>query len=161
LALLAAANKRIERAWEFFKTHNVPSSTWLGLSVGIREAKPRIDVLRTIPVSVRYISIEPLLEDLGELNLTGVDWVICGGESCTKAQLTMNKTSRAIGAPRPMQVEWARSIRYQCVQRHVPFFFKQMGGARKMKDGAYGGWLLDGETWSQFPNPKTERCLSG
>jgi protein gp37 len=145
--------KRIERASEFFKTHSAPPNVWLGISIGVREAKARIDILRTIPVSVRYLSIEPLLEDLGEVNLAGIDWVICGGESCAKAQLTMSHISRAIGAPRPMKAEWARGIRDVCLREKVPFFFKQMGGMRKTDDRAYGGVRLMGKR-SEFPSPK-------
>jgi protein gp37 len=88
-------------------------NVWCGTSVGIRSAKSRIDALRQVPASVRFLSIEPLLEDLGELDLSDIGWVIVGGESGARA--------------RPMHPDWARSIRDQCEAAHVPFFYKQNG----------------------------------
>jgi len=91
----------------------VPSHIWLGVSVESKEYLPRIDVLRRTPASVRFLSLEPLLEDLGELDLRGIDWVIAGGESRLK--------------DRPLHPDWVRSIHKQCVAAGVPFFFKQWG----------------------------------
>lgn len=88
-------------------------NVWLGTSVGVRAAKYRIDDLRAIPAAVRFLSLEPLLEDLGELDLSGIGWVIAGGESGARA--------------RPMHPDWVRSIRDQCNAAKVPFFFKQHG----------------------------------
>lgn len=88
-------------------------NVWIGTSVGIRAAKPRIDALREMPAAVRFLSLEPLLEDLGELDLSGIGWVIAGGESGQRA--------------RPMHTDWVRSIRDQCDAVDVPFFFKQHG----------------------------------
>lgn len=88
-------------------------NVWCGTSVGIRSAKPRIDALREVPAAVRFLSIEPLLEDLGELDLSGIGWVIVGGESGPRC--------------RPMHPDWARSIRDQCATADVPFFYKQHG----------------------------------
>ncbi len=95
---------------------------WIGVSVeDRRHGLPRIAELRHTPAAVRFLSIEPLLEDLGSLDLEGIDWVIVGGESGPGA--------------REMRPEWVRSIRDQCRIRHVPFFFKQWGGTRKSLSG--------------------------
>jgi protein gp37 len=107
-------------------------NVWLGVSVGNRKhGLPRIEHLRKIPAKVRFLSIEPLLEDLGELNLDGIGWVIVGGES-------------GVGF-RPMNVEWVRKIAKQCADAGVPFFYKQSGGL----DG--GDALLDGVEVKQWP----------
>ena len=110
------------------------ANVWLGVSVEDRKyGLPRIDHLRVVPAAVRMLSVEPLLEDLGELNLDGIGWVIVGGESGPGA--------------RPMRPEWARSVRDQCVAAGVPFFFKQWGGVDKKAAGN----VLDGRTWLEFP----------
>jgi protein gp37 len=107
---------------------------WWGVSVENKEyGKSRIDHLRTTPASVRFLSIEPLLEDLGELDMSGIHWVIVGGES-------------GFGA-RPMRREWVVSIRRQCRQACIPFFFKQWGGVHK----AQAGRILDGRTYDEMP----------
>jgi protein gp37 len=90
-----------------------------GVSVCVPEEKPKIDTLRTIPAAVKFVSFEPLLRDMGELDLTGIDWVIVGGESGPGA--------------RPMHPDWARSIRDQCAAARVAFFMKQMGGHPKKR----------------------------
>src|SRR6185503_1713820 len=90
--------------------------------------------LRKAPAAVRFLSIEPLLEDLGQVDLTGIGWTIVGGESGPGA--------------RPMDPAWVRSIRDQCEAAKVPFFFKQWGGVRKSETGR----RLDGRTYSQFPS---------
>jgi protein gp37 len=108
---------------------------WWGVSVEDRKhGLPRIDHLRQAPAKVRFLSIEPLLEDLGEINLSGIAWVIVGGESGPGA--------------RPMKREWVVSIRKQCRAQGVPFFFKQWGGVRKAKNGR----LLDGRAYDEYPN---------
>src|SRR5207253_1828348 len=94
------------------------SNVWWGVSVEDRKhGLPRIDDLRRVPTQIRFLSIEPLLEDLGEINLTGIHWVIVGGES-------------GFGARR-MEPNWVESIRQQCARAAVPFFFKQWGGVQK------------------------------
>jgi protein gp37 len=109
---------------------------WWGVSVENRKfGLPRIADLRSAPAGVRFLSIEPLLEDLGTLNLSGIAWVIVGGESGPGA--------------RPIQKEWVISIRDQCRRAGVPFFFKQWGGTRK----AVTGRKLDGRTYDEFPRP--------
>jgi protein gp37 len=89
---------------------------WLGVSVESQACRWRVDVVRTIPAAVRFLSCEPLLQDLGQLDLRGIDWVIVGGESGPTY--------------RPMQARWARSLRDQCVANHVAFFYKQGAGAK-------------------------------
>jgi protein gp37 len=111
---------------------------WWGVSVEDRShGLPRIDHLRQAPARVRFLSIEPLLEDLGEVDLDGIHWVIVGGESGAGA--------------RPMQKAWVESIRDQCQQAKVSFFFKQWGGVRKSKAGRE----LDGQTYDALP-PRVE-----
>jgi protein gp37 len=107
---------------------------WFGVSVeDRRHGLPRIPALQATPASVRFLSIEPLLEDLGPLDLTGIDWVIVGGESGHQA--------------RPMREDWVLSIRDQCRRAGVAFFFKQWGGVRKHETGR----LLGGRTYDEFP----------
>jgi len=110
------------------------SHIWWGVSVEDRKhGLPRIQHLRSAPAAVRFLSIEPLLEDLGQLDLDGIHWVIVGGES-------------GFGA-RPIRKEWVLSIRDQCRHAGVPFFFKQWGGVRKGMNGR----KLDGKTYDEFP----------
>lgn len=110
------------------------SHIWWGVSVENRRyGLPRIDDLRCTPAAVRFLSIEPLLEHLGDLDLSGIHWVIVGGESGRGA--------------RPMQRDWVLSVREQCVHAGVPFFFKQWGGVRKSQAGR----KLDGRTYDAFP----------
>ncbi len=107
---------------------------WLGVSVeNRRHGLPRIEKLRRSKAEVRFLSIEPLIEDVGELDLTSIDWVIVGGESGHGA--------------RPMRAEWVTSIRDQCLEQRVPFFFKQWGGVRKSTTGRE----LEGRTWDEVP----------
>jgi len=107
---------------------------WWGVSVEDRKyGLPRIDELRSSPAALRFLSVEPLLEDLGELDLTGIHWVIVGGES-------------GYGA-RPMNVEWVVRIQDQCRLANVPFFFKQWGGVQKSKAGRE----LRGRTFDDMP----------
>ena len=108
---------------------------WWGVSVDDRRfGLPRVDQLRESGAAMKFLSVEPLLEDLGEFDFTGLDWVIVGGESGPRA--------------RPMPAEWVRPIRDHCVFREIPFFFKQWGGVRKHTTGR----LLDGRTWDEFPS---------
>ena len=108
---------------------------WWGVSVEDKKhGLPRINQLRRTPASLRFLSIEPLLEDLGTIDLTGIDWVIVGGESGPGA--------------RPMRAEWVRAIKAQCDEQHTPFFFKQWGGVHK----ATNGRLLNGRTYNAMPS---------
>jgi protein gp37 len=113
---------------------------WWGVSVENRKhGLPRIDHLRRTPADIRFLSIEPLLEDLGAIDLGGIDWVIVGGESGWGA--------------RAMDPEWVISIRDQCQAIEVPFFFKQWGGRQKSKHGRH----LEGRTYDDMPkrNPRS------
>jgi protein gp37 len=126
---------------QYFRGKLVPSNAWLGTSVEDKKyGVPRIAPLRRIRAAVRFLSIEPLLEDLGRIDLNGIAWVIVGGESGPKA--------------RPMKVEWARSIRDQCRHADVAFFFKQWGahgedGVRRSK--RVNGRALDGHQYNYMP----------
>jgi protein gp37 len=116
---------------------------WWGVSVENRKhGLPRIAHLRDTPAAVRFLSVEPLLEDLGVIDLTGIHWVIVGGESGHGA--------------RPLQPEWVRDIRDQCDATGVPFFFKQWGGAVK----SLWGRELDGRTYDAMPEPRRHPVLS-
>ncbi|HEX8127251.1 MAG TPA: phage Gp37/Gp68 family protein [Allosphingosinicella sp.] len=117
-----------------------PQHIWLGVSVEDAQARSRIRHLQESAATTRFLSVEPLLDDLGELDLTGVHWVIVGGESGSRA--------------RPMQPDWARNVRDQCTAQAVPFFFKQWGkygpdgvGRHKKKNGR----LLDGVEYNEMP----------
>lgn len=111
------------------------ANVWLGVTVEDREhGLPRIEHLRNIPARVRFLSIEPLLEDLGEIDLTGINWVIVGGESGHGARF--------------MESLWVERIQWQCQAARVPFFFKQWGGKR-----GQGSNLLNGHEVKQWPNP--------
>lgn len=130
--------KRSERLAEMLRTDlrhlAAEPHVWWGVSVEDRKhGLPRIDHLRAAPAAVRFLSIEPLLEDLGTIDLTGISWVIAGGESGPRA--------------RPMHPDWVRSLRDQCAAAGVAFFFKQWGGARKDRTGR----TLDGRTHDERP----------
>lgn len=109
---------------------------WMGVSIETSEYKYRIDHLRKTDAEVKFISFEPLLNDIGDVDLSGIDWVIVGGESGPGA--------------RPIKKEWVTHLRQQCIESKVPFFFKQWGGVNKKKNGR----LLDGKLWSQMPKLK-------
>jgi protein gp37 len=127
--------KRPERARHQFRGHPPPPNLWLGVSVEQRRHLNRLAALYATPVAIRFASLEPLLEDLGAIDMTSLDWAIAGAES--------DAWRRA----RPMQLEWVRHIRDQCIAAGVPFFFKQ--------DAAHGRKVplpaLDGRQWRQFP----------
>ncbi|MCF6179671.1 MAG: phage Gp37/Gp68 family protein [Geopsychrobacter sp.] len=133
--------KRAERMASYFAERVVPDNAWMGVTVEDCEyGLPRIDYLRKIEARVRFLSMEPLLEDVGPFDLTGIHWVIVGGESGAQA--------------RPMKPEWVSNIQHQCQQQQAAFFFKQWGGwgadgvkrAKKLN-----GRLLAGRTWDGTP----------
>ena len=133
--------KRDKRMSEYFKNKAVPKNVWLGVTAeNIKDGLPRIDRLRNIKATIKFLSIEPLLEDLGKINLKGIHWVIVGGESGPKA--------------RPMKEEWAINIKKQCENVNVPFFFKQWGtwGADAIKrNKKANGRKLQGKIWEAYP----------
>lgn len=133
--------KRAERLRAFFRSRHCPTNVWLGVSVEDRKyGVPRIAQLQKVNAAVRFLSVEPLLQDVGKLNLSGIHWVIVGGESGSKA--------------RPMEAAWAENVRRQAVAQDVAFFFKQWGtwgpdGVRRSKKE--NGRELQGRKWSEFP----------
>ena len=116
-----------------YGTGRGPRHIWCGVSIEDAQAKSRLAHLQNAPASMRFLSLEPLLGPLGHLDLSGIDWVIVGGESGPGA--------------RAMQVEWVRQIRDQCLRQGVAFFFKQWGGTRPKT----GGRALDDREWNEFP----------
>lgn len=115
--------KRAERLADYFSKRTPPTNAWLGVSVEDKAyGVPRIDCLRRVNATIRFLSAEPLLEDLGEIDLTDIHWVIVGGESGNKA--------------RPMQQEWVDNIHRQCDVSGSAFFFKQWGGWGQMASNA-------------------------
>lgn len=135
--------KRSVRMLKYFSSSGrvVPENVWLGVSVENRQyGLNRVDALRKIKAGIHFLSVEPLLEDIGEINLSGIHWVIVGGESGPKA--------------RPMKAEWVESIKDQCDQEGVAFFFKQWGGwgaDGKRRAKKSNGRLFAGRTWDGMP----------
>ncbi len=133
--------KREDRMFQYLSKRDIPKNIWLGVTVdNRREGLPRIDKLRQLQATVLFLSVEPLLEDLGKINLENIDWVIVGGESGNRA--------------RPMEKEWVVNIKKQCENKDVAFFFKQWGtwGADKVKrNKKLNGKEIDGEIWQQYP----------
>lgn len=128
--------KRSARLRELAPALPWPDNVWIGVSVELESYAHRIaDLVEVQEAAVRFLSVEPLLGPIPELPLEGIDWVIVGGESGRGA--------------RPMDPDWVRDLRDQCVEASVPFFFKQWGGVRKAKAGR----LLDGRTWDEMPRP--------
>ena len=137
--------KRPARMERYFVRRDVPKNAWLGVSVeNQRHGVPRIDALRRIHAGVRFLSCEPLLEDLGQIDLREIHWVIVGGESGKKA--------------RPMQKEWAENIQQQCAAERVAFFFKQWGafgedGVKRAKKA--NGRQFNKKEWNAFPKVRS------
>jgi len=132
--------KRAERLAEYFNTHTIPENVWLGVTVESPNELHRIDTLRNLNTAIKFLSCEPLVEDLGEIDLTNIDWLIVGGESGVRA--------------RPMQVEWVRSLLKQAEEQDIAFFFKQWGtwgsdGIKRNKKA--NGKALDGKIIQMMP----------
>ncbi|MDK2944576.1 MAG: hypothetical protein PWQ24_1291 [Mesotoga sp.] len=125
--------KRAERLLSISERINWTPNIWAGVTVECADYKHRIDLLKSVPSKVRFVSMEPLIGGIGYVELRKVHWVIAGGES--------GPGSRALN-PR-----WVREIRDQCRDQDVAFFFKQWGGFNKKANGR----ILDGKTWSQLP----------
>jgi protein gp37 len=125
--------KRSERLAEV--TGKLPwhDNIWMGVSVENSDYTHRIEQLRKVPASIRFLSVEPLLGPISRLPLQGIHWVIVGGESGPGS--------------RNMDPQWVRKIRDRCIAQGVPFFFKQWGGTRKKLTGR----KLDGRTWDEMP----------
>ena len=129
--------KRPERALEMADELPWPENLWMGVSVENPDYLYRVDTLRCIPAQTRFLSLEPLIEAIPDINLDSIDWVIAGGESGPKA--------------RKIEEAWVQSIRDQCDDAGVRFFFKQWGGTNKKRNGR----ILDNRTWDDFPPVKS------
>lgn len=132
--------KRAERMKEYFSNRENPKNVWLGVTVENKVSKSRIDVLRTLNAPIRFLSCEPLLEDLGVIDLGNIDWVIVGGESGRCA--------------RPMLEEWVLSIKKQCEKQETAFFFKQWGtwGSDGVKRSKHlNGKKINGRIYQEMP----------
>jgi len=139
--------KHAQRLPRYFADRPCPKNVWLGVSVeDQKHGIPRIDELRKVDASIRFLSVEPLLEDLGNINLLGIHWIIVGGESGPKA--------------RPMKEEWVTNIQGQAQVKGVAFFFKQWGGwgadGVKRSKKANGRKLCD-QTWDAYPHAGVEQ----
>jgi protein gp37 len=132
--------KRSSRMRDYLKKRYIdrfaPEHIWLGVSVEDAKGAARIAHLRSAPAAVRFLSVEPLIGPVGQVDLSGIHWVIAGGESGPGARV--------------LNIEWARQIRDECAQQGVSFFFKQWGGFRPKS----GGRDLDGREWNEFPTRK-------
>ena len=126
--------KRADILEKYYALLDWTPNIWMGVSVENNRVTHRIDSLRKIPAFVKFLSIEPMISAIPNMNLLGIDWVIVGGESGQKA--------------RPIQEEWVIDIRNQCEQNQIPFFFKQWGGKNKKAAGK----LLEGRIYCQIPS---------
>lgn len=132
--------KRAERMAEYFAIRAIPANVWLGVTVEVPSVKYRIECLRNLNAPIKFLSCEPLVEDLGKLDLTNIDWVIVGGEHAVNA--------------RAMKEEWVLSIKEQADKQGALFFFKQWGSIGR--DGVYrsverNGSELQGKTYKAMP----------
>ena len=135
--------KRADRLASLAANLPWPANVWVGVSVECASHIDRIDALRRVPAAVRFLSLEPLLGPLPNLDLHGIDWVIVGGESGPHA--------------RPLEVSWVCDLRDQCQHAHVPFFFKQWGGPRKRASGRE----LDHRFWDEMPAAVIPNLVAG
>jgi protein gp37 len=134
--VLTKRGDRLEKNWRHLSwTQNI----WMGVSVENQLVEHRIESLRHVPAAVRFLSCEPLIDGLPNLNLRGIDWVIVGGESGV--------------SPRPMKEEWVLDIRDKCKKQDIAFFFKQWGGRNKKAAGR----ILKGKSYNSFPEPRHRR----
>jgi protein gp37 len=135
--LTKRAERLLELHTELKWTHNI----WMGVSVENAKEKHRIDNLRQINARVKFLSLEPLLAHIGEIDLENIDWVIVGGESGHK--------------PRPMDADWVLDIQEQCKEKNVAFFFKQWGGKNKKANGR----ILNGRTYDEMPEIELQHSV--
>jgi len=131
--------KRSERLCELAPLLDWPENVWMGVTIENNDCVARADDLRTVGAAVRFLSLEPLLGPLLDLELNGIGWVIVGGESGPGA--------------RPMELGWATNMRDRCLEANVPFFFKQWGGVNKKKAGR----ILQDRTWDDYPEAFHQR----
>lgn len=133
--------KRAERLLELNEFLNWPHNVWMGVSVEDEKVESRIDYLRKTDARVKFLSLEPLIGPLTNLNLESIDWVIVGGESGHR--------------PRQMNAEWVLDIQDQCESNNIAFFFKQWGGKNKKKNGR----ILNGKTYDEMPELELQRSV--
>jgi protein gp37 len=129
--------KRPERLLDLSPELKWSPNIWMGVSIENKAVLDRMDYLKKTGARIKFLSLEPLLGPLGDLNLESIDWVIVGGESGRKA--------------RPIEVSWVHEIHDNCKKAEVPFFFKQWGGKNKKKAGR----LLNGRTYDEMPGSLT------
>lgn len=132
--------KRADRMAVYFSNHPIPHNAWHGVTVECKSSIPRIDLIRNLNASVKFLSCEPLVEDLGKMDLDGINWIIVGGESGMQA--------------RPMKEDWALNVKQQAETMNIPFFFKQWGtwGADGIKRNKHvNGKLLQGKIIQELP----------
>lgn len=138
--------KRASRLARMFANSPLPNNVWIGVTVeNQKHGLPRIAYLKKVQAKIRFLSVEPLLESLGKINLADIHWVIVGGESGPKA--------------RPMKPEWAEEVQIQCNEQGVQFFFKQWGGwgaDGKKRSKKENGRILSGRTWDEMPQLETK-----
>lgn len=141
--LFQVLTKRGERLREVAPDLPWPDNVWMGVSIETMQYAKRADDLRTVDAAVRFLSCEPLLGSLADLDISDVHWVIAGGESGPKN--------------RPAEIQWFRELRDKCVEAGTPYFFKQWGGTNKKKSGR----TLDERTWDEFPRPHSSEKPGG
>lgn len=127
--------KRPKRMVELCRKMDWPANVWAGTTVENRKVYHRLESLRCVDAVVRFISFEPLLSDVSDVDLAGIHWAAVGGESGPDA--------------RPMKIEWVRALRDRCVALGISFYFKQWGGEHHFS----GGRMLDGRIWDEMPDP--------
>ncbi len=133
--------KRSDILAEYSKYLKWTQNIWMGVSVESQKYVNRIDDLRKVPSSVRFLSIEPLIARITNIELKEIDWVIVGGESGPSS--------------RKVERDWILEIRDKCIREDVPFFFKQWGGINKKRSGR----ILEGRTWDELPEPKVRNSI--
>lgn len=136
--------KRAENMFEYFQNHNVPDNVWLGVTVENSSYIYRIDILRKIKSTIKFVSFEPLIGPIDKIDLKNIDWVIVGGESGNRARL--------------IKPEWVNNIYLQCKKQNIPFFFKQWGtwgadGVKRNKKA--NGRLFKNKEWLEYPVVRT------
>jgi len=125
--------KRAERLVELSKKIEWPQNIWIGVTIESYRYLERLELLKEISSSIRFVSFEPLIERIGYIDLEGIDWIIVGGESGPEARF--------------MDPLWVKDLRDQAILSQTAFFFKQWGGTKKKKNGR----ILDGTTWDEMP----------
>ena len=140
--------KRAGRLRRFAAKYGLPRNSWVGVSVGERAAYHRVKALQKVEHHTKFLSLEPMLESLHDVDLTGIRWVIVGGES-------------DYVSPRPFDESWAREIRDRCYEDGALFFYKQSGGSRRNEEGVWGTDFLDGRQHHDAPGLYERPTLFG